>query len=950
MTHQEELEQLLTMERDQDIIPFLQKLSPEERKTLRPALSKLVTFYTELVPVANNSWRTRLTIRQSAMLTIATFVCYDKKAFQATSFHFTLFRENLLEQIVSWYVPDWFNEWMQEMAEKEILPGDVKYTALMELHAGGFLTLTPQLITNRLPAAIFVYEGKRTHYSPDALFQYPETMSEHFWYLFEYPSNIHFSDRWQNVANKKSITEEPNWKGLILRYTGDGTIDRMRVLAECLNTANRGFNKLLTGWFLDLLISLKPTQDELLQLQPLLLLTLDSPQSKAVNTALSYLKILSAEKKFDHQAFFDHLPQVIAMDKKSMLVTTIQILEKAGKQHPEIKERACIELCQAFLSKDEDTQAKAAKLILQWGDKTSAALKEQLGQYSSSMLTSTRNSLQDFMDNDMQEDTIAAEVITEQLPLIGEHNRIGAEDLVFFASQAFENNAPHHIDLLPAMLLSAQGTITTDVLLQLEPAFQRAAVVFKRPPGTAGQLDVAMSLFFLNYGKCMADTNADYTARLNEIKQSQHWWRMRRELPDLAHWKTSRTENGIYIPHRKLMVLALDKIKQGDTLPLLSTPTHQPAWIDPVILVQRLQQYQQQQAVPDMLDLQVAISRCALQDTSDALALVKQLPEDEYKRLLLFLLDAEALPQGPLTLEAAWMQVGLVKAPETVYDAFAGFSYNRLPGELLTGCFKWETGKKPYRAYGEYNIKTHEYDRYWSEETVMDITFPEAEILNGPSPLLQEYLNGVGKYMSVSITDVARILLLMPHHPDIFLARIMASCQRSSGYYEVQETSIVMQGIQMLHELDIPVSDIMYLFVALCMLHGDKTVRNYAAEYWNSRISGRISSQRLGQTIGLQQRVAWAPLKRLTDLLSANMQISRQHNEALEVLLTACLECFEETPVKDLKKLLEVYNEVLALNGSSISSPVIASLLAAWEGNATLKKTAKQLQQLVTKE
>ncbi|WP_343743607.1 DUF6493 family protein [Chitinophaga sp.] len=944
MTHLEELEQLLTMEREQDIVPFLQRLTPEEKKALKPGLTKLAAYYSAFVEVGSNGWKSRMTAQQAKMLAIAAFVCYDSNAFQRSNFHFTLFRERLLEKVISWYMPDWFDGWMQEMAEKDTLPGDVNYWQMLDLHARGLLTLTPALVVSRLPTAI---NGNHRLYEPARLFEFPITLTEHFWYLFEYPSNIHFSDSWTN--SKKTGELEPNWKGFIQQYTGDGTIDRMRVLEECLKAVNRNFNKLQAGWFVDLLTLLKPEKAELMLLQPLLLQALSSPQTKAVNAALGYLKVLATEKAFDHQALLDHLPQVMATDKKNIITTTIQILEKAGKIHPEIKPQACLELCAAFLSKEEDLQAKAAKLILQWADKNDAALSEQLSQYAGSMLASTRHALQELM-KDHEEVETAAHEETERLPLIGEHNRIVTEDLVFFASQVFENNVTWHFDLLPAMLLAAQDTMTTEMLWQLEPALQRAATVLKRPSGNMGLLDVTLAVFFLNYGKWMADNDAGYTAKLNDAKGAQHWWRIRHEMPELEHWKTSRTETAVYMPHRKLLILALKKIREKDPLPLLSTPTHEPGWIDPVILVQRMTQYLAAGVQPDVLDLQTAIARCALQDTAAALTLVQRWPAGEYQQLFTFLLNAAALPQGPFTMEAAWMQVGLTKAPFTTYEAFAAFSYNRLPVALLNGAYEWKTGGKPYLAYGKYNAEKREYDRYMSEELVMNITFPEGDILKGSTPLLQEYLNGVGQYMSVSITDVARLLLLTPNHPDVLLARVLQSCQRSSGYYEVNETGIVLNTLKTLHSLDIPLSEMRYLSIALSMLHADKTVKGYATEYWSSRLPDRISSEKLGRMIGLQQRVAWAPMKRLTDLISAQTQISRLQNEELETLLTACLSVFTETPVKDLKKLLEVYAEVLAINNSNIRNAEVIKLLNAWQGSSTVKKAAQQLLKRVVPE
>lgn len=954
MTHPEALQQMLELESEQEMIPFLQRLTPAERKALIPTIKQQSGYYGEIVEIRTNVYSMRMSDAQANMLAMAAFVCYDRAAVQRTSFLSQLFRKKLLEKISPWYMAPWFDSLMAELAEKDALPGDLPYDVIMDLASQKMLTPTIPMVVSRLPYSIFI-SAKQNRYDTAILFKHKETLSEHIWYLFEYPSNIHFSDRWNAAKNKEYPTEEPNWRGVIKRLAGDGTLDRTRVLEESLKAASRNFNKLLTGWFMDLFVSLDPTKAELLQLQPLLLLVLDSPQSKAVSTALNLLKTLTAEETFSYNALLDHLPQIIATDKKSILTTTIQVLEKICKKYPAVQPQVCYELCQVFISKDEDVQTKTAKLILQFGTTTDSMLKAQLALFKESMLVGTQKALQPFFEGDSVGVTVEENTSTPRAPLIGAHNLIPEvhdfNELVFLASQAFENNETYHIDQLPALLIAMQQSITTDVLLQMDPAFQRAYTVFKQLPSNAGFLDQRLALFFLNYGKCMAGARPEYAEQLNIIKHAKHWWRNRQEIPPLNGWKSSRDEPALYIPYSKLLTLALEKITEKDTLPLLFAPTHTPAWVDPVVLIQRLQLYEAAKVAPNEFDLQVAIARCALEDPGAAIAATASLQDGEHRRLLEFLLHTSTLPQGPFNTPSVWMQAGNTKTPLLEYEAFKDFSYNRLPIAFRNGNFSWKVHSRPYEAYGEYNMEKKGYDRYWSVETVMEIIFPEVgeSLLKGPAPLLQEYGNGVGKYMYAAIADIKRLLLLTPNNPAVLLARVMNNCQTYSSYYEVPETNMVLGALQALHELDILPNDIIYLFIACCMLHGNKTVRAYAAAYWSSRVPDRINSERLGQMISHLERIQWAPLKRFCDLVHDSMlSISRQHNEALETMLTASLSYFEPAPVKDLKKLLEIYSEVLSLNNSRISSPELAKLLLEWQANSTLKKIATRLQQLVT--
>lgn len=953
MTHSEVLQQMLEKEQEQEIIPFLQQLSATERKALAPTIKQLASYYGEVIQIRQDVYSSRTTVTQWNILAAAAFACCDKAVMESNSFVAPIIGNGMLDKIAVWYMPPWFDSLMAELAEKERLPYQLSYERMMEMATQKWLTLTVPMIVTRLLRAIFPGE-KNIRLDTTILSKYPITLSEHIWYLFEYPSNIHFSDRWINVTETVNGEEEPNWRGVFKRLAAEGALDRMRLLESCLKAANRNFNKLLVGWMMDLLISLQPTKSELLTLQPILFQVLDSPQSKAVGTALNLLKTLLSEPTFDYNALVGYLPQLAGTGKKVILVGTIQMMDKLCKKHPAAVSPICQGLCQVFVVKDEEVQTKAAKLIVEYAADIDTALKEQLGLFKDSMLSGTQKLLQPFLDATA---TIAVMPATEEislLPLIGPHNQIpeisGPEELVFLASQAFEGHESYHIDQLPAVLIALQDVITTDVLLQLDPAFQRAFAILKQLPSTAGFFDQMLAVFFLNYGKSMADTRPDYAEQLNIIKHAKHWWRNRADIPVLSNWKSHAEEAGIFHLYKKLLILAGEKLTEKDTLPLLSTLTHTPAWLDPVVLIQRLQLYVAAGATPHELDLQVAIARCALEDASVAKSLVATMPAGEYQRLLEFLLYADALPQGPFATPSAWMQAGITKAPLTAYEAFAGFSYNRLPLVLLTGQYPWQARRRPYEAYGAYNRETHTYDRYWSEETVMEISFPDTngQLLKGPAPLIQEYLNAVGQHFYMSTPDIQRLLLLTPNNSAVLLARVAKTCHTYSLRYEVAETSMVLGAIQAIHELETPPNEITSLFVACCMLHAEKTVRAFAAAYWSSRVPHRINSTQLGHIIGQLESIEWAPVKRFCDLMAGSMlQISAQHNEALESMLTAVLACFGPTPVKDLKKLLEMYSEVLSVNNSSIQHPHIIQMLGEWKGNSTLKKIAIRLEGMV---
>ena len=74
------------------------------------------------------------------------------------------------------------------------------------------------------------------------------------------------------------------------------------------------------------------------------------------------------------------------------------------------------------------------------------------------------------------------------------------------------------------------------------------------------------------------------------------------------------------------------------------------------------------------------------------------------------------------------------------------------------------------------------------------------------------------------------------------------------------------------------------------------------------------------------------------------MNVSPLHNRELEKLIVAMLAELPEKPIKDLKKLLEIYAELLSINNSKAKDEQVLHLLDVWKGVANLKKTVANIQ------
>jgi hypothetical protein len=93
------------------------------------------------------------------------------------------------------------------------------------------------------------------------------------------------------------------------------------------------------------------------------------------------------------------------------------------------------------------------------------------------------------------------------------------------------------------------------------------------------------------------------------------------------------------------------------------------------------------------------------------------------------------------------------------------------------------------------------------------------------------------------------------------------------------------------------------------------------------------------------EAIEFAPLKRFTDLATKNLlNASALHNKALEEILSAMFKELPSAPVKSLKKLLEIYIEIIRLNHSRVQDDTLKARLSHWKESTTFAKTTKALE------
>ena len=946
------------------LIPFVKKLLElpmKERRKLLPAIRELQWIKSRQGSLESMMYCDH---HKAHFLATVQFVCANKREMDMAYY----IDFDLICKLLPLYCPTWFTDFIND--DKSWSNFSLGYEELISLMDMGYLKeLAPSRIAHVLPGSIRLTLADRKEndsFDSSLLLKHEITLKEHIWSIFEHESPVAFHDECAKNAYKKGITpQDESISTALYRFSIDGHIDRSRLLRATLTTFQRGFKMGMAGWFARLFETLQPTTEELMSLQEEMMQVFTSPYTKPVNVMLQQFKKIAAEKGFRYQEFVEQATTLLFSGSKNSLIAICALFEQIAAQHPETRETCCIALCQLFLKKDESLQKRTAGFITKYGDASSSTLQETLQAYQPEMLQSVQAILATFHTPSAEKassmETPHAEVAnagttafsSEEPPaetarICREDNRIAfpanKEEFLFQLSRLFDMEESWETDTTIAAIITFHPQLDGDDFSCMGPVFQRAADIIAN---NWMVYKILLATFMLEYQRLCtqeAPTRGGILrklfARLEEsllkVDASRGAYD-ERAFKRLADWEPGYSNATSFIPIQKLWTGVLRRIKEGNTLPLLSTPTHTPAYIQATTLIQRLAAYQEAGQSPCPWDFQLAIARCAMEDRAEAAATARQVLKGEYLHLFLFLLDEAMQPEPPYRHQPAWITAGLVKSPAMEFPAFKAFACNTLPHNYLSGDYELiglQPNEPPYGADKrllqlDFN-KWHEYAERNSHQ------------------LWQEHLVINSKYNIGDSHYMEPLLCCYPNRPEPLVAQII-SHYLSFATPQEESKRCIAHTLRRLLSFHGTLRETSLLLLSGSLLFADKTVRSYAAELWVEGLTaGRIDNRRVGELLARLVCMRLAPIKRFIDIVYESMyQRSSFHNRQLEELLTVFISGLPVNPVIGLKQLLELHLELLANNRSQVTDDFLRQRLTEWAAaHNNLKKVAIALNDL----
>ena len=632
------------------------------------------------------------------------------------------------------------------------------------------------------------------------------------------------------------FNEAKPWEDFFAHLQRKGYVFDRQYIPELLESLLNPWKKPHLNWHCRWVEFLEPTPDELLACQQTLFALLSTGNANLINFALKHIQQIASEKDFDFQAFADNFALCFTTQKiaKSQLIG-LTILEKHYKQqaptHPDYREQLAV----LFTVPDVKLQEKVANLLTTYFNheglpKVIAPYRDYLKGKAQDLLATLSPSESPNSSENSENSPTACAARTSQTaraartltpityPLTPILHPLTPEKLLFLLGDCLRERTPQTIDLFFEGFNQLQDAFPTDFKEQLAPYLKQLDRHWN------GIASVPILRWFL-----------------------QRWTGDKKKLSkeDEEFFLTTLP----YLYHKAQHLL--EKIKNKNKLPFLSTPTHAPFYIEAEVLMDRLLQYEAQGENPDLHDLVVACNRLLFKEVSAAAKEKAQKLKGAYAPAIQYYIGLTDKVQPTEELLPLWTQITRIKHPDGEFVEFNNTSAKDFPTVVKPFMidFWMKTRKQSDVTFHYLNLEDNWNNNFDMKQKATKYPFP--------------YYN-TGNSRKGWGTDIWYQCSLNPHYPEAQILRYIASYAKGneSGDIEYMQTSM-----QVLLENHLPIYHGGWLMVATCLLSERKNLRDLATEYILLSLQKGETLTYLAEAIGTLLAHKYAPIARFVEFL-----------------------------------------------------------------------------------
>ena len=393
------------------------------------------------------------------------------------------------------------------------------------------------------------------------------------------------------------------------------------------------------------------------------------------------------------------------------------------------------------------------------------------------------------------------------------------EKLLFLIGDCIRERSPLVLDLFFEGLNQLQAQLPTDFSQQISP--------YQKQLGN-------QPFEFTTYRKCM------------------RWvidvWEGKASLSDDIFG--GKLYNPIPFLREKTKRLLL-KLKQGNTLPFVSTPTHSPFYIDPQVYLERIAQYEKAGKTPMWEDVVVGLNRLLPSEITEAQKQLALSLTGEYAPALQYYFEVSNAIAVTDATRVLWGQVLRLKDIDGVFPELEIPQKPNLQGLVRPFYLKYEV--KPTK------IKWLEQNKIILEDD-WDKKYSTYSLYND---LGANYYN-VSPMSKATDEDIDYQLSLNPRYIDGWLCKYLLTYAQGMEGESLTEATRVMS---LLLEYHLPIYHGGWLMVATCLLAERKNLRDLTTEYILLSLQRGETLTYLAEAIGTLLAHKYAPITRFIEFL-----------------------------------------------------------------------------------
>ena len=593
---------------------------------------------------------------------------------------------------------------------------------------------------------------------------------------------------------------------------------------------------------------INPTADEVIENQYTFFSLLSLGNTALINFAMKQLQKAANASAFDFQSFADNFALCFTIQKiaKSQLIG-VEILEKYYKEqapaNPDYREQLAV----LFTVPDAKLQEKVANLLTTYFNHE--GLPEVIAPYRDYLkgkaqdllatLSPSENSENSENSKNSQTASTARTLTPVPCPLT-------PKDLLFLLGDCLRERTAATIDLFFEGLVQQQESLPANYTKELAPYLKK---LMKSHYLDSVTTIIKGFLYCYSHQKPLEIPPYQYTYEESNAL---------REKLDEAAFEEYLLWDRLY-KHKIFMPflfhkaqLTLKYLNEKEVLPFLSTPTHEPFYIDTEIFVDKLLQYEAVNKQPDLHDLIVACNRLLFKEVSAvAKAKAKQL-KGTYAPAIQYYLGLTDEIQLTDELLPLWTQITRIKHLDREFPEFETTSAKDIPSVV----------KPYYIGYGwtkwrDRDIFTfHNYDIGYDEKSEKGYWIEHYR--NSFSPL---YYNACGGSTPLS-TEVNYLLSLNPHYPDAILCGYIAN--NACGAEEIRNMQLPLEAVL---RYDLRVRHSGWLYIGACLLYDKRPSRDLAYEYILQALARGEDLHYVGRYLSDALAMHFSPINRFVEFL-----------------------------------------------------------------------------------